>query len=115
MDKLLRAALLVVGAYLVLMLGSGLVIQFAVSGSASETIRAQLEENILVPISLGAGDFDLWQWLLLRPAISLADISIGNPGGFIAPNIFEADAVAAQTDPEDRTGHGGHATYASAP
>ncbi len=95
-DQLLRAALLVVGAYLVLMLGSGLVIQFAVSGSASETIRAQLEENILVPISLGAGDFDLWQWLLLRPAISLADISIGNPGGFIAPNIFEADAVAAQ-------------------
>ena len=95
-DKLLKVALLFVGTYLVVMLGSGLLIQFAVSGSASETIRAQLEENVPVPVSLGEGDFDLWQWLLLRPAIALADISIGNPEGFSAPNLFEADAVSAQ-------------------
>ena len=96
MGKSIKVALILAGAYLVLMLGSGLVIQFAVSGSASDTIRSQLEENVPVPVSLGEGDLDLLQWLLLRPAISLADVSIGNPEGFTAPNVFEADAVTAQ-------------------
>ena len=78
------------------MLISGLFIKFALSGSAADTIRSQLEERDPVPVSLGAGDFDLWQWLLWRPAISLADVSIGNPEGFSDAHLFEADAVAAQ-------------------
>jgi uncharacterized protein involved in outer membrane biogenesis len=36
------------------------------------------------------------QWFLLRPAMALEDISIGNPPGFHSPHLLEAKKLSAQ-------------------
>ena len=95
MKTLVKIVVGVVAAYLVMMLVSGLAIQMMVSGSA-ETIREQLEARVPIPVSFGDGSFSLAQWFLFQPAISLRDISIGNPQGFSSNNLLVAREVSTQ-------------------
>ena len=79
-----------------LWLVGGLVASSVVSGSGQHTLVASLEQSLGVPVSVGAASFDLGQWFLLRPAISLADVSIGNPSGFRSQHLLEAKRLSAQ-------------------
>ncbi len=79
-----------------LMLVAGLIGRSMVSGSSRNALASALSENLGVPVTVGAANFDLMQWFLLRPAISLEDISIGNPPGFRSPHLLEAKKLSAQ-------------------
>ena len=92
----MKPAVGLAAAYVLIMLITGLAIKTMVSGSAGDTIRSQLESYVPVPVSFGDGDFDLTQWFLFQPAISLADISIGNPKGFSDRPMLEASEVSTQ-------------------
>ncbi len=95
MKPLVKLGVGLAAAYLVIMLVSGLAIQMMVSGSA-DTIREQLESHVPIPVSFGDGDFDLAQWFLFQPAITLHDVSIGNPDGFSKSNLLDASEVSTQ-------------------
>ena len=95
MKPLVKLVVGLAAAYLVIMLVSGLAIQMMVSGSA-DTIREQLESRVPIPVSFGDGDFDLAQWFLFQPAITLHDVSIGNPDGFSKSNLLDASEVSTQ-------------------
>ncbi|HYL78582.1 MAG TPA: AsmA-like C-terminal region-containing protein [Bryobacteraceae bacterium] len=86
--------LLVVAAGL--MAGLGLVLRSLVSGSAKDKLIASLSEKMGVPIGVTGVDFDLSQWFRLRPAVSLQEVSVGNPPGFRSKNLFEAKKISAQ-------------------
>ena len=96
MKTLVKSAVGLAAAYVLIMLITGLAIKTMVSGSAGDTIRSQLESYVPVPVSFGDGDFDLTQWFLFQPAISLADISIRNPKGFSDRPLLEASEVSTQ-------------------
>jgi uncharacterized protein involved in outer membrane biogenesis len=88
--------LLVIVGLAGLWLVAGLVAKGVVSGATSGGLIASLEKSIGVPVSVGSADFDLSQWFLLRPAISLENITIGNPPGFRGRNLIEAKSLSAQ-------------------
>ena len=90
-----KALILVLGGYFVVMLITGLAIELVLSGFETEGLLASAEERVPVSISMGDGDFDLLQWFLFRPAVSIADVTIGNPEGFTSPSLLEAREVSA--------------------
>jgi uncharacterized protein involved in outer membrane biogenesis len=47
-------------------------------------------------VSVGAARFNLAQWFLLKPAITLDNVSIGNPPGFRSQHLLEAKQLSAQ-------------------
>ncbi len=90
-----KTLILVLGGYLVVMLLTGLAIELVLSGFETESLLASAEERVPVSISMGDGDFDLLQWFLFRPSVSIADVTIGNPEGFTSPSLLEAREVSA--------------------
>lgn len=96
MRKLLIVVSVLVGLYLVAMLGTGLAIKSMLAGDASNTLREELTKRFPVAVDLGDGDFDLKQWFLLRPAVTLKDLAIGNPEGFSSFKMIEAGEISGQ-------------------
>src|SRR5579864_2675365 len=92
----MKRLLIVLASLFVLILIAGLVVGYWVSGSSKDWLAASLSENLGVPVTVGAANFDLKQWFLLRPAIALEDITIGNPPGYHAPHLLEAKKLSAQ-------------------
>jgi uncharacterized protein involved in outer membrane biogenesis len=75
---------------------AGLVARSVISGSSGHGLAASLSDSLGVPVTVGAANFDLVQWFLLRPAMALEDIAIGNPPGFRSPHLLEAKKLSAQ-------------------
>jgi uncharacterized protein involved in outer membrane biogenesis len=92
----MKRLLIVLVSLFVLILIAGLVVGYWVSGSSKDWLAASLSENLGVPVTVGAANFDLKQWFLLRPAIALEDVTIGNPPGFHARHLLEAKKLSAQ-------------------
>jgi len=92
----MKRLLIVLASLFVLILIAGLVVGYWVSGSSKDWLAAALSENLGVPVSIGSANFDLKQWFLLRPAIALEDVTIGNPPGFRSTHLLEAKKLSAQ-------------------
>lgn len=84
------------GALLALMSITGLIARSLVAGSAKDSVVSALHRKLGVAVSAGEAQFDLASWFLLRPAISLSDIAIGNPPGFRSQNLLTARRISAQ-------------------
>ena len=96
MKSLSKIVIWLVGAYLALMLGTGLVAKLLLSGSQIDNLVASAQSRVPVELSVGQGGFDLFQWMLLRPAVTVSDASIGNPEGFSSAALIEAEEVSLQ-------------------
>jgi uncharacterized protein involved in outer membrane biogenesis len=96
MRRFLIIVSVLAGLYLIVMLGAGLVIKALLAGDASEAMRDELTQRFPVEVDLGDGDFDLKQWFLLRPAVTLKDLAIGNPEGFSSFKMIEAGEISGQ-------------------
>ncbi|PYT27323.1 MAG: hypothetical protein DMG58_20560 [Acidobacteria bacterium] len=96
MRRWLIRLLVVVVSLFGLMLVAGLVARSVISGPSQHGLAASLSYSLGVPVTVGASNFDLVQWFLLRPAIALEDIAIGNPPGFRSPHLLEAKKLSAQ-------------------
>ena len=96
MTRWIKWLLILVVVLIVVLAGSGLVLRSLVGGSAKDKLIATLSEKMGVPITVNSADFDLSEWFRFRPAVSLEDVSVGNPAGFRAKNLFEAKKIAAQ-------------------
>src|SRR5438128_1639636 len=85
-----------VAAVFGLLLVSGLIAKSLVSGSGKNGLISSLSETLGVPLSVASADFDLAQWLRLKPSISLETVTAGNPPGFRSKNLLQADRISAQ-------------------
>jgi hypothetical protein len=74
-----KILLAVVGAYLLLMTGTGLVGKFLFSGAGVGRLTAAVQSAVGVPVSAEGGSFDLLEWFRFRPAVTLREVRIGNP------------------------------------
>jgi len=81
--------------YLGLMLVSGLVIKSSLSDKTLELVSS-VRGKLPVDIAISGGDFDLFGWVLLRPAVTLRDLSVGNPPGFSSEPMIRAREVSAR-------------------
>jgi uncharacterized protein involved in outer membrane biogenesis len=81
---------------LVLVIAAGLFAKSLVSGSAKDSLVASLGQQLGVPLSVGTAAFDLGEFVRLRPAVSLDNITIGNPAGFRVAHMIEARTMYAQ-------------------
>ncbi|HEV2691190.1 MAG TPA: AsmA family protein, partial [Bryobacteraceae bacterium] len=88
--------LILIVAVVALMTGMGLLLRSLVGGSAKDKLIASLSEKMGVAIGVTSADFDLSEWFHLRPAVSLQEVSVGNPPGFLAKNLFEAKKISAK-------------------
>ncbi|MGA2600319.1 MAG: AsmA family protein [Bryobacteraceae bacterium] len=96
MKTWLKAVLWIIAVGFVLMLGAGLVLRSFVNGAEKDRLIASVSQRIGVPVSLSAVEFDWAQWFRLRPAVSLDDVTVGNPPGFATKNMLQASRVSAQ-------------------
>jgi uncharacterized protein involved in outer membrane biogenesis len=96
MNKAAKIVLGVVGLYLTLMLVTGLAAKFLLSGSQVQAVVSSIGASLPVDVKVGEGDFDLVQWFLFRPAVTIQDLSVGNPQGFSERPLLRADGVSAQ-------------------
>jgi uncharacterized protein YhdP len=96
MKRLLKLLLGVVVALAALMLVVGLAIRMMLSGSAKDSVVGLIESRLKAPVAIESGDFDLAQWFRFTPAITLRGFSIGNPEGFSAGKMIEAEEVSVQ-------------------
>jgi uncharacterized protein involved in outer membrane biogenesis len=96
MKTWLKAVLGLIAVGFVLMLGAGLVLRSFVNGAEKDRLIASVSQRIGVPVSLSAVEFDWAQWFRLKPAVSLDDVTVGNPPGFTSKNMLQASKVSAQ-------------------
>ena len=75
---------------------AGFVLRSLVSGSAKDHLVTSLSEKMGANVAVASVDFDLSRWFRLRPAVTLQDVSVSNPPGFRAKNLFEAKKISAQ-------------------
>jgi uncharacterized protein involved in outer membrane biogenesis len=92
----MKRLLIVVACLFVLILIAGVVVASLVSGNSSRVLASSLSDALGVPVSLGDTKFDWKQWLLLTPAVEVDNIVIGNPPGFHAAHLLEAQRLSAQ-------------------
>jgi uncharacterized protein involved in outer membrane biogenesis len=96
MKLILKVVLWTVCVYAGLMLATGLGIKAMLSGSRIQQLFATLNQRVPVTISAQGGTFDLQQWFLFRPVVTLDGLSIANPPGFPAQPLLTARQVGAQ-------------------
>lgn len=96
MNRVLKLLLGVVVGFAALMLVSGLAIRAMLSGSGRDAVLAALESRLKAPVSIEGGDFDLARWFRFSPAITLRGFAVGNPEGFSAGNMVQAEEVSAE-------------------
>lgn len=86
----------VVGACFGLMLAAGLAAKALLAGSGKDAVMGSLAQRLGVEVVAGAGDFDLAAWFRLQPAISLENVTLGNPAGFRGKHLLETRKISAQ-------------------
>ena len=96
MKRILKVVLWTVCAYAGLMLASGLAIKAMLSGSRIQQLFSSLNQRLPITISAQAGTFDLKQWFLFRPVVTLDGVSVANPPGFSTQPLLTAKQVGAQ-------------------
>src|SRR6267143_44437 len=96
MNRLLKRLLIVAACLFGLLLVVGLIAGSMISGSSKQTLATALSENLGVPVTLGAINFNLAHLFLLKPAITVEDFTIGNPPGFRSAHLLEAKKLNAQ-------------------
>jgi AsmA protein len=96
MNKAAKIVIGIVGLYLTLMLVTGLAAKFLLSGSQIQAVVSSMGASLPVEVKVGEGDFDLVQWFLFRPAVTIQELSVGNPEGFSEQPLLRADGVSAQ-------------------
>ena len=82
--------------YLALILTTGLVAKFMLSGKLSEHVLSVAQTRLPVAIEIESADFSLQQWLLLRPAVAVQGLTLGNAPGFPSKHVLEAGSVSVQ-------------------
>jgi uncharacterized protein involved in outer membrane biogenesis len=92
----MKRLLIVVACLFLLVLIAGVVMASLVSGNSSRVLSTSLSEALGVSVTLGDTKFDWKQWLLLKPAVEIDNIAIGNPPGFHAAHLLEAQSLSAQ-------------------
>jgi len=80
------------------MLAAGLAASWIVGGAGKDSVAATLSGRLGVTVSLAAGHFDLGQWFLFKPAISLEGVAVGNPPGFRTKHLLTAKRISAQVE-----------------
>jgi hypothetical protein len=88
----------VAGMYVVLMLGSGLLIKALLTGGRIDAVVHSLNARMPVAVSVAEGSFDLMQWFRFQPVIRLRKISLANPAGFSAEPLLAVAEAGAQVD-----------------
>lgn len=96
MKRILKAVLWTVCVYAGMMLASGLAIKTMLSGSRIQQLFSTLNQRVPVTISAQGGTFDLKQWFLFRPVVTLEGLSVANPLGFSTQPLLTAKQVGAQ-------------------
>ena len=96
MKTLVKLVLGIVGVYLVLMLGAGLVAKAMLSGSRIQALLGSLQQGWPAQVSASGGDFDLAEWFRFRPVVTIRDVAVTNPPGFSNGRLLEAKEVSAQ-------------------
>jgi uncharacterized protein involved in outer membrane biogenesis len=86
----------IAGAFVALMLIAGLIARSLVGGSAKQELVSALSGRLGVPVTVGDAKLDLVSFLLLKPAVSLEDIAIGNPPGYRGSSLLAAKRISAQ-------------------
>ncbi len=94
--RALNVVLCVAGAYVALMLLSGLAIKALLSKARIQALVSSAEARLPVKISAGGGDFDLIQWFRMQPSITLRDIAVANPEGFPSTSMISAREASVQ-------------------
>ena len=84
--------------YVVLMLGSGLLIKALLTGGRIDAVVHSLNARMPVAVSVAEGSFDLMQWFRFQPVIRLRKISLANPAGFSAEPLLAVAEAGAQVD-----------------
>lgn len=98
MARLVKILVILVGVYVGVMTVSGIAIKMMLSSDASGRLREELSRRFPVEVKLGKGEFDLVEWFLLRPSVTLSDFSLGNPQGFSDDRMIEARAISVRVD-----------------
>jgi hypothetical protein len=96
MKRILKVVLWAVCVYVGLMLASGFAIKAVLSGSRIQKLFRSLNERAPVTIAAQEGSFDLKQWFLFRPVVTLDGLSVANPPGFSTQPLLTARQVVAQ-------------------
>ena len=86
----------VAGTYVVLVLGSGLLIKTLLTRGRIDAVVHTLNARMPVAVSVAEGSFDLLQWFRFQPVISLKKISVANPAGFSAGPLLVVGEAGAQ-------------------
>ena len=79
MKLILKVVLWTVCAYLGPMLATGFGIKAMLSGSRIQQLFSTLNQRVPATISARGGTFDLQQWFLFRPGVTLDGLAIANP------------------------------------
>jgi uncharacterized protein involved in outer membrane biogenesis len=82
--------------YVVLIFTTGLAAKALLSSDRIQNVLSSLETDSPVRISASGGDFDLGQWFLFRPSVTIRDLSVSNPPGFSQQPLLDARSVSAQ-------------------
>jgi uncharacterized protein involved in outer membrane biogenesis len=96
MTSIIKLLAVVAGAVLVLMLAAGLIAKALLSPPRIEAFIAAMSSDLPVKVTASEGTFNLRQWLMLRPAITLREVSIANPEGFSPGALAQVREVSAQ-------------------
>jgi len=88
----------VAGIYVVVVLGSGLLIKALLTGGRIDAVMHSLNARIPVAVSVAEGSFDLMQWFRFQPVIKLSKVSVANPAGFSAEPLLAVAEAGAQVD-----------------
>ena len=86
-----KIVVVLAGTYIGLMLISGLAIKFFLSGGRLPELLSGVGADMPVRVEVGEGDFDLVNWFLFKPSISLGGLRVANPPGFSADPMLEVD------------------------
>jgi uncharacterized protein involved in outer membrane biogenesis len=96
MKRILKVVLWTVCIYAGVMLASGLAIKAMLSGSRIQQLFSSLNQRVPATLSAQGGTFDLQQWFLFRPVVTLEGLSVANPPGFSTQPLLTAKQVGAQ-------------------
>ncbi|MDA1312744.1 MAG: AsmA family protein [Acidobacteria bacterium] len=95
--KVLRRLLIGIPVlYLALILTTGLIAKFMLSGKLRDSVVSMAQARLPVAMEIESADFSLLQWLLLRPAVAVQGLTVGNAPGFPSEHLLEAGSVSVQ-------------------
>jgi uncharacterized protein involved in outer membrane biogenesis len=88
----------VAGIYVVVVLGSGLLIKALLTSGRIDAVMRSLNARMPVAVSVAEGSFDLKQWFRFQPVIQLRKVSVTNPAGFSTEPLLAVAEAGAQVD-----------------